>query len=154
MNDNNKKYCILAGLTALVLLLMFISGKTRKKQTQNTKFPKIINSNSAQEDKPVQNTQNNQNTSNNNDKIIILYYANWCGHSKAFIPEWEKFENYAKQNMKNVTVTKILCEGENAKQKCKGVRGFPTVMLFSNNQANMYNGERTSDALIKFVNSN
>jgi len=87
---------------------------------------------------------------------IVLYYAMWCGHSRAFLPEWEKFEKYAKDNLKNVKVTKVLCEGD-AESMCKqkGVKGYPTIMLYlKDGTVKGFDDERTSDALSKFIQQN
>jgi len=90
---------------------------------------------------------------------IVLYYAMWCGYSKMFLPEWEKFVAYAGKNIKNVKVTSIRCEGgDEVTCKQKGVDGYPMVILYLNDgseipfQVNSAD-ERTSDNLVKFVNN-
>ena len=61
---------------------------------------------------------------------ITLYYATWCGHSKQFMPEWEKFVKYANQHMPYIQVNKIECTKDN-KEACSVVRGFPSVILIN-----------------------
>lgn len=87
------------------------------------------------------------------DAEIILYYTEWCGYSRMFLPEWEKFEKYAKENMTNVRVDKVRCEGGNENVcKQKGVEGYPTVILTLKNGKDItFQDERTSDKLIEFV---
>jgi thiol-disulfide isomerase/thioredoxin len=83
--------------------------------------------------------------------LVVLYYASWCGHSKNFLPEWEKFSKYASSNMPNIAVGKMVCE--NGKEKeCfqQGVKGYPTVLIYKNKKAETYQGERTADALINY----
>lgn len=87
------------------------------------------------------------------DTKIVLYYANWCGYSKMFLPEWDSFENHAKNNIRGITVEKILCEGNDI-SKCSHLKGFPTVILHKNNKAITFNGNRTKSDLIKFIQSN
>lgn len=87
------------------------------------------------------------------DGEIVLYYATWCGYSRMFLPEWEKFEGYAKTNIPNLKVSSIRCEGGN-ENVCtqKGVDGYPTTILYLNNgQEVQFNGERTSQQLVDFV---
>jgi len=87
---------------------------------------------------------------------IILYYALWCGYSRQFIPEWEKFEEYAKKNLPNLRVSKVRCEdGNEPVCKEKGVEGYPTVILYlQNGEERICHEERTLSGLIKFVQQN
>lgn len=89
------------------------------------------------------------------DQELILYYAEWCGHSRAFLDEWDKFTLYAKNNIPTLKVTKMKCEGE-TEQVCsqRGVQGYPTVILYKNNNEIPFNDDRTADALISFIKSN
>lgn len=87
---------------------------------------------------------------------IVFYYAMWCGYSRSFLPEWEKFEIYAKDNLKNVKVTKIKCE-DGLEQTCgqKGVSQFPMVILYQNGKEQViFDKERTMQKLVEFVNEN
>lgn len=83
---------------------------------------------------------------------IVLYYANWCGYSRTFLPEWEKFESFAREQLSEVAVEKILCEGSDA-EKCSHLKGFPTVILYKNNDAITFSGNRTTSDLVQFVRS-
>jgi thiol-disulfide isomerase/thioredoxin len=87
---------------------------------------------------------------------IMLYYATWCGHSRMFLPEWEKFENYAKGNMPYIRVSSVRCEDGN-ETVCfeKGIEGYPTVILYQKDCPEMqFRGERTAAKLIDFVEQN
>jgi hypothetical protein len=84
---------------------------------------------------------------------LTLYYAMWCGYSKMFLPEWEKFTKYAAANLHGLKVSSIRCEDGN-EPVCsqKGVQGYPTIKLYlKNGQEVMYQGERNSAALTAFV---
>lgn len=87
---------------------------------------------------------------------IILFYAMWCGHSRSFLPEWEKFEKFAKDNLPYVRVTKIRCEdGNEATCSQKGVQGFPMVILYPKSGAEKtFEKDRTMEKLVEFVNEN
>lgn len=87
---------------------------------------------------------------------IILYYAMWCGHSRSFLPEWEKFEVFAKEKLPFVRVSKIRCEdGNEATCSQKGVEGFPMVILYSKTGVEKtFEKERTMEKLVEFVNEN
>ena len=87
------------------------------------------------------------------DGEIVLYYATWCGYSRMFLPEWEKFEKYAKDNLSNLKVTRIRCEGGNeAVCTQKGVEGYPTIILYLKNSKEVkFDGERSSKQLADFI---
>jgi len=84
---------------------------------------------------------------------VVLYYANWCGYSKQFLPEWNKFVIYAKKNLPNVSVEEVVCE--NGKEKLcrdRGVKGYPSVLMYKNNKTILFEGKRDAQALVQFCN--
>ncbi|ARF09382.1 thioredoxin [Indivirus ILV1] len=94
--------------------------------------------------------------SQNGKGEIVLYYAMWCGFSRSFLPEWEKFELYAKDNLPNIKVTRMKCEDGN-ENTCsqKGIRGFPSVVLYRDGKPEVaFDKERTMQKLVEFVNEN
>lgn len=67
---------------------------------------------------------------------LILYYADWCGASQSFLPEWAKIETYLSQHPEmNTTSKKINCIESN-KEVCKNaeIEYFPTIFLYKNKQ--------------------
>ena len=88
-----------------------------------------------------------------NVKEINLYYALWCGYSREFLPEWQKFEKYSKEHLPNLVVTKVRCEdGNEAICNQKNIQGYPTVTItLKDGTKKTFNGERTSESLIKFI---
>lgn len=97
--------------------------------------------------------------SNGNNKVkgeIVLYYATWCGYSRMILPEWEKFEKFAQENLPYLKVTKFRCEGGD-ERTCveKHVEGYPTVILYpKDNTEIQFKKERNLEKLIEFVNEN
>ena len=91
------------------------------------------------------------------DGEIILYYTNWCKFSQMFQPEWNIFEQQASKELPNIKVSKVLCEnGSDALCTEKGVTGYPTVILYTNNNNKQFkfNKARKTDELIKFIKEN
>lgn len=137
--SNIKWYHILIG--ALLLIVLYLIVHSSHPQCKSIQKEAFDNPPTASEDTAPE---------------IILYYANWCGFSRSFLPEWEKFESYAKTGLPDVRVSRVLCEGDN-EQTCsqKGIQGFPSVVLYKPNGAEItFDDSRTSDKLIDFVKKN
>ena len=80
----------------------------------------------------------------NKGKSVILYYAPWCGHCKAMMPQWNKFEE---AGVKGVNIKKINAEENKAAASAANVSGFPTIIKYNNGKKEIYKGERTAEAL-------
>lgn len=86
---------------------------------------------------------------------IVLFYALWCGYSKDFLATWKEFVEIAKRDFPELKLTEIRCEGDN-ENFCNqvGVKGFPTIVLYSGDNQYMFTKQRTIENLVEFVNSN
>ncbi len=84
---------------------------------------------------------------------LVLYYATWCHFSREFLDDWSKFEEHAKNNLPQIRVMSVRCEGENeAACQQKGVKGYPTVIMYLvDGSEHTFEGPRTVDGLKKFV---
>jgi len=82
----------------------------------------------------------------NNMPILKLYYTNWCEWSKRFFPTWDRLT----ETVKSVSFEKLDCE----KQKCENIPGFPFIVLEKNGKNINYNGDRSYNDIVKFINSN
>jgi thiol-disulfide isomerase/thioredoxin len=94
--------------------------------------------------------------SDNSDKPSFkLYYADWCGWSKKFLPEWDKLvEDSIKDK---VDLVKYECATEENKQICEDakIQGFPSMKYYkdsSDKDGIEYDGERTSEEISKWIN--
>ena len=81
---------------------------------------------------------------------ISLYYANWCGHCKNFMPQWNALKEFLKN--KNVTYEEFEDTKDTDIISSKNIQGFPTIKITKNNQEYDYYGERTIDAIINELN--
>jgi len=89
----------------------------------------------------------------NKDKnVLVEFYAPWCGHCKQLAPIWDKLgEKY--KDSEDVIIAKMdstANEVEDVK-----VQSFPTIKWFpkNNEEAIDYNGGRTLDDFVKFIES-
>lgn len=103
--------------------------------------------------------KNNQNTLTEkfaSDAKITIYNFNtsWCGWSKRFQPEWDKFTNLCK-DMHNVEAIDVKCDNDENNGLCANfqVPGYPTVIAIVNNKQIVYENERNANKLIEFVKS-
>merc|ERR1711974_216894 len=82
--------------------------------------------------------------------VLVEFYAPWCGHCKQLVPIWDKLgEKYA--DHKSIVIAKIDSTA-NELEDIK-VQGFPTIKLIKkgSNEIVDYNGERTLDGFVKFL---
>jgi len=84
--------------------------------------------------------------------VLVEFYAPWCGHCKSLEPIWNQLaEKLAdKEDIVIAKMDSTANEIETVK-----VQGFPTLKLFKkgDNKIVDYNGERTLEALAKFMES-
>eukprot|EP01102_Stenamoeba_stenopodia_P014578 TRINITY_DN485_c0_g1_i1.p1 TRINITY_DN485_c0_g1~~TRINITY_DN485_c0_g1_i1.p1 ORF type:complete len:269 (-),score=75.36 TRINITY_DN485_c0_g1_i1:141-947(-) len=88
----------------------------------------------------------------NNGIWLVEYYAPWCGFCKRLAPIWAELATNVKTNNLGFKVAKVDCTQNNAICSNAGVQGYPTIKLYVNGQVHAFNGERTVDGFISFVN--
>ncbi|XP_075979273.1 protein disulfide isomerase [Anticarsia gemmatalis] len=84
-----------------------------------------------------------------NKKVLVEFYAPWCGHCKQLVPIYDKLgEHFEKDD--DVVIAKMDATA-NELEHTK-ITSFPTIKLYTkDNQVRDYNGERTLAAMTKFV---
>ena len=89
----------------------------------------------------------------NSKPQLYLFKANWCGHCKNFIPEWDKLKEDSNLNNK---VEFITMDSEKNATEIKEweIKGFPTLILKKGNDAIEYNDNRSYKDIVKFINKN
>ncbi|RWS30390.1 protein disulfide-isomerase-like isoform X2 [Leptotrombidium deliense] len=82
--------------------------------------------------------------------VLVEFYAPWCGHCKQLAPIYEQLAEKYKDN-ENVFIAKMDATA-NELEHTK-INSFPTIKLYKKNSNEVveYNGERTLDGLIKFL---
>jgi protein disulfide isomerase len=86
-----------------------------------------------------------------NRQTLVEFYAPWCGHCKKLAPEYEKAANKLKPQ--NIKLAKIDATEEKDLASKFNVKGFPTLIWFEEGKEMEYDGTRTSDGIIEWVNS-
>lgn len=83
---------------------------------------------------------------------ITLYHANWCGHCKNFLPQWNALTKYFDSN--NISHQDFEDQINPLEIEKAGINGFPTIRISKNDKEYDYVGERSVDAIINEVTSN
>lgn len=84
--------------------------------------------------------------------VLVEFYAPWCGHCKQLAPIYDQLgEKFAD---KDEFVIAKMDSTQNELEDIK-IQSFPTIKLFPKDSDEVidYNGERTLDAMAKFVES-
>jgi len=85
-----------------------------------------------------------------NKQTLIEFYAPWCGHCKKLAPEFEK----AAVDLRGKAVlAKVDATEEKDLATKYNVKGFPTLIWFEDGQQSEYDGGRTAETIVEWVNS-
>jgi thioredoxin-like negative regulator of GroEL len=82
--------------------------------------------------------------------VLSYYFLPTCGWCKKFDPEWEKFVKMAPE-----TITTQKVDGNISPDVEKyGIKSFPHIQLVKGDKVVVFEGDRTTDNLLKFVTDN
>ncbi|MBR9832478.1 thioredoxin family protein [bacterium] len=66
----------------------------------------------------------------NNDKVIVKYYADWCGSCKLFAPKFKRLSNDEKYS--SVSFLEVNAEENEIARAAAGVDNLPFFAIFKN----------------------
>ena len=92
------------------------------------------------------------------DKTIVMFYADWCGHCKKLKPVWDETAKVVNGDEENgCKLIKVNCgdPGNNESHKALmdkyGIKGYPTIKVFENGESKEYEGERTKEGILSYL---
>lgn len=89
-----------------------------------------------------------------NDKELLIVKAKWCGHCKRAMPEFERLVAASPIKLRDgsMVTVRMLDEKDNKSEiETLSVRGFPTILFREGGNRMEYDGERTYEGVMGFL---
>jgi thioredoxin-like negative regulator of GroEL len=96
--------------------------------------------------------QNFQELIQQHEKVVVKYFANWCGTCRLFSPKYKKISE--KADYQGVLFLDVNAEENEIARKAAGVNNLPFFAAFKNGQlvaADMTSKEETVEKLVQAV---
>lgn len=91
----------------------------------------------------------------NEDRVLVMFYAPWCGHCKRMKPDFAEVANLLVQNNVPGKVAAVDCTEHPKTAERFEIQGFPTLKYFVRGKfVKNYEGKRTAQAMFEFIRSN
>ncbi len=87
--------------------------------------------------------------------VFVKFFAPWCGHCTRMAPAWEELAKSQESNA-DVVIAELDADAHRSKAQEFGIRGFPTIKLFTkaNKAGKDYQGARDANSFANFLKAN
>lgn len=88
------------------------------------------------------------------DREVVIVKAAWCGHCKKAAPDFQRLVSASPIRLSDGSEVKVrMLDDKTDSSEVQGlsVKGFPTILYFSNGQKTEYSGPRTYDGVMGFL---
>lgn len=85
------------------------------------------------------------------DMVLVKFYAPWCTHCKKMAPHYETAATRLKEKGSKAVLAKVDATQEEALAQQLDIKGFPTLKFFKKKVPSEYNGGRTDDLIVEWV---
>lgn len=86
------------------------------------------------------NTDSYRKVIENNEYVLLLGYAPWCHRSAELMPQFAEAANSLKELGSPVVLAKLDAERYPKAASTLDIKGFPTLLLFTNGTSQFYTG--------------
>uniref|UniRef100_K3YRD0 protein disulfide-isomerase n=1 Tax=Setaria italica TaxID=4555 RepID=K3YRD0_SETIT len=86
--------------------------------------------------------------------VMVEFYAPWCGHCQVLAPDYAAAASHlaAQHAQADVALAKVDATEDTDLAQKYDVQGFPTILFFIDGVPKDYNGARTKDAIVEWIN--
>lgn len=98
------------------------------------------------------NPHNFENHTKSHKCVFNTFFAPWCGHCKKFLPQ-AKLAASAFQADSEIMISRMDCEKYHEFCSAQGVNGYPTIKLFKGDEVIPFEGKRSLDNVVDFINA-
>lgn len=141
--ENVIIFCLL--VVIIVLLVRFYLKNQTKSSNNLPPLPPLSDS------EPENDSDEELESFASENIKLVLYYAPWCPHCTSFMSEWNTLGSSRNVNGKTVLIEKVNCDENPKVAETENIEGYPTVKLHKNGESINYDGERSANALVLFL---
>ncbi|KAL2928510.1 Protein disulfide isomerase-like 1-6 [Bienertia sinuspersici] len=94
------------------------------------------------------NNDNTQKIIDQNEFVLLLGYTPWCPRSAELMPQFAEAANLLNQLGSSLLLSKLDAERYPKIASSLGIKGYPTLLLFTNGTSQPYTGGFTSEEIV------
>ncbi|KAL0441527.1 UNVERIFIED_CONTAM: protein disulfide isomerase-like 1-6 [Sesamum radiatum] len=94
------------------------------------------------------NNDNTKRVIQENEYVLVLGYAPWCGRSAELMPRFAEAANVLKGLGSGIVMAKLDAERYPKAASSLGIKGYPTLLLFVNGSSQSYTGGFSSEEMV------